>query len=107
MLVRAFNRKTSDRRRVLNNREYNLLGFLLNETEPRDPFSENPSRRVRFSELREADFIKEAYRTVTPRTFYRELIRLSNIGFIKFTRETTTDGDHAIAELDFGAIGKY
>jgi Fic family protein len=105
MLVRAFNRKTSDRRRVLNQREYNLLQFLLNETEPVDPFSDNPSRRVKYSELREAAFIKAAYNTVTPRTFFRELMRLHELGFIRFERDEKIDGP--IVELDFGAIGKY
>lgn len=78
----------------------------MSETEPVDPFSENPSRQIKFSELRAAPYIRAAYRDVTPRTFHRELIRLSEFGFIKFRRE---DGgvDEPIVELDFGAIGKY
>jgi len=47
MLVRAINKKMSDRRRVLNQREYNLLDYLLQATEPTDPFSENPSRKIK------------------------------------------------------------
>jgi len=105
MLVRAFNKKTSDRRRLLNQREYNLLDYLLLATEPTDPFSENPSRKIKMSELRETPYIKSAYRNVTPRTFFRELIRLGQLGFIDFKREEGTDS--SVVELNFEAIGKH
>lgn len=104
MLIRAFNTKTGDRRRVINQREYHLLQYLLTETEPIDPFSENPSRQIKYSELREAAFVRASYRDVTARTFHRELIRLSEMGFISFR---THEPDGLIVELDFGAIGKY
>lgn len=103
-LVRAFNRRTGKRRRVLNQREYNLLAFLLTETEPVDPFSEQPSRRIPLSELIQAPFVKAAYGAVTTRTFQRELFRLAELGFIDFTKNAA--GGH-IVELNFGAIGKY
>jgi Fic family protein len=103
MLVRAFNKRTGDRRRLLNQREYSLLEFLLVETEPTDPFSDKPSKRIKFSELREAPFIKASYKNVTSRTFYRELMRLGQMGFIAFTKEATD----WIIELDFDAIGKH
>ncbi|OFW02892.1 MAG: hypothetical protein A3I61_11795 [Acidobacteria bacterium RIFCSPLOWO2_02_FULL_68_18] len=106
MLVRAFNKKTSDRRRVLNQREYNLLDYLLLATEPMDPFSERPSRTIKFAELREAPYVKEAYKDVTPRTFLRELLRLSELGFIGFRKEDDTGGE-LVVDLDFGAIGKH
>jgi Fic family protein len=105
MLVRAFNKKVGTRRRLLNQREYNLLLFLLSETEPTDPFSENPSRQIDFGELREVPFIKSQYKGVTIRTFYRELMRLGGYGFIGFKKDETTD--KFFVELDFGAIGKY
>lgn len=105
MLIRAFNKKTSDRRRLLNQREYSLLDFLLQMTEPVDPFSENPSRKIKYAELREASYVKAAYKNVTTRTFLRELIRLSDLGFISFKRAEGAEGP--IVELDFGAIGKY
>ena len=105
MLARAFNKKTGDRRRLLNQREYNLLDYLLHATEPTDPFSENPSRKIQLTELRETPYIKAAYKDVTPRTFFRELIRLGQLGFIVFTREEGIDS--AIVELNFEAIGKY
>lgn len=105
MLVRAFNRRIGSRRKLLNQREYSLLNFLLLETEPTDPFSEIQSKKIRFSELSQASYVKGAYRNVTPRTFYRELIRLGELGFISFTREETAKD--WVLELDFDAIGKY
>lgn len=105
MLVRAFNSKVGDRRRVLNHREYNLLDFLLAATEPTDPFSDRPSRRVRFSELREARYVQAAYSKLTPRTFQRELTRLGEMGFIVFDRDEEIK--EMVVELNFDAIGKY
>ena len=105
MLLRAFRRRVGSRRRLLNQREFNLLEFLLTETEPTDPFSESPSRKIRFSELSEAAYVRAAYADVTLRTFYRELLRLAQLGFIGFTRDESVKD--WIAELDFGAIGKY
>jgi len=77
MLVRAFNKRISKRRRVINQREYNLLDFLIVQTEPIEPFSDNPSRQIKFSDLRDSRYIREAYKDVTTRTFWRELLRLS------------------------------
>ena len=102
-LVRAFNQRAGKRRRVINQREYNLLDFLLRETEPTDPFAEEPSLKIEYSELRQAPYVKGVYRNVTARTFHRELTRLAEMGFIKFSiqeREPTI-------EIDFGAIGRY
>ncbi len=107
MLVRAFNKRIASYRRLLNQREYNLLDFLLTETEPTDPFSDSSSRRLKFSELREAQYVKGAYKNVTIRTFYRELTRLGALGFISFTRDETATAKDWILELDFEAIGKY
>ena len=106
MLVRAFNTKVGERRRALNQREYNLLDYLIVQTEPLDPFSENPSRQIKFSELRESPYVNEAYRNVTDRTFWRELMRLSETSFIKFIRTEDGWGD-PLVELDFSAIGNY
>lgn len=105
MLVRAYNQKTGERRRVLNNREYNLLDYLINKTEPIDPFSDNPSRQIKFPELRQSKYIMQAYGDVTARTFWRELLRLSEMHFIKFVKGE--DQDAPIVELDFSAIGRY
>ena len=106
MLVRAFNTKVGERRRALNQREYNLLDYLIVQTEPLDPFSENPSRQIKFSELRGSPYVNQAYRNVTERTFWRELMRLSEMSFIKFIRTEDGWGD-PLVELDFSAIGNY
>ena len=105
MIVQNYQKRLGLRRRVLNAREYNLLTFLLTATEPTDPFSEIPSRKINFTELQDSPYVKGAYRDVTDRTFYRELVRLADAGFIKFTRDATSP--QSIVELDFGAIAKY
>ena len=105
MIGRAFNKKTGARRRLLNQRESSLLDFLLSETEPVDPFSDSPSRRISLSELLEANYVQSAYRNVTRRTFHRELIRLMELGFIDFTKDESVQD--WVVELDFGAISKY
>ena len=105
MLIRAFNKKMGPRRRLLNQREYNLLNFLLSETEPSDPFSDTPSRRIELSELQEDRYVQSAYQNVTWRTFQRELIRLGELGFIRFIRDGAVQD--WVVELDFEAISKY
>ena len=105
MIGRAFNKRMGARRRLLNQREYSLLDFLLSETEPIDPFSDTPSRRISLSELLEANYVQSAYRNVTRRTFHRELMRLGELGFIKFARDESVQD--WVVELDFGAISKY
>lgn len=101
----ALNKRMSARRRVLNQREFSLLDFLLSETVPVDPFSDTLSRRISLSELLEANYVQSAYRNVTRRTFHRELMRLGELGFIKFTRDESAQD--WVVELDFGAISKY
>lgn len=90
---------------MVNQREYHLLNFLLTETEPTDPFSESPSKRIRFEDLRNSAYVKSAYKNVTTRTFFRELTRLGEMGFIRFER--AADNADAIIELDLNAVGKY
>lgn len=102
-LTRAFNQRESARRRVLNQREYGLLDFLLNATEPSDPFAEEPSRKVALADLRADPYVRAVYRKVSPRTFHRELTRLARRHFIRFVR---TSGEWTV-ELDFHAIEKY
>lgn len=105
MLTRAFNKKMGARRRLLNQREYAFLDFLLSETEPSDPFSDTPSRSITLSELLEASYVRAAYQNVTKRTFQRELIRLGELEFIRFTRDASVQD--WIVELNFEAISKY
>jgi Fic family protein len=103
MLFRAFNRRVGERRRLLNQREHNLLDFLISETEPIDPFSESPSRRIQYEELFNSKYIQATYRKFTTRTLVRELFRLGDLGFI-----TITEGEKdLVLELNFEAIGKY
>lgn len=106
MLVNNYNKRVGPRRRLLNLREYQLLEFLRNETEPLDPFSEDPSRKIKLPELLEHSYIKTAYKDVTRRTLIRELIRLETLGFIKIKRENGALESMTI-ELDFEAISKY
>ena len=105
MLIRALGKKMGSRRRLLNQREYNLLNFLLSETEPLDPFSDTPSRRLKLSDLLEAQYVLTAYQNVTLRTFQRELTRLRDLGFIQFTLDASVQD--WVVELDFGAVAKY
>ena len=105
MLVQTRDKRVGTRRRLLNQREYNLLNFLLRETEPSDPFSDTPSRRIELLELLQDRYLQSAYQNVTRRTFHRELIRLRSLGFIKFTLDDAVQD--WVVELDFGAISKY
>ena len=104
-LVKAYNRRAGKRRRVLNHREYNLLSFLLDETEPDDPFAGNPSKQISLADLMASPYVRSAYRSVTPRTFRRELIRLADLGFIFFS--SPEGAEQPIIEIDFSAIGRY
>ena len=104
MLAANFNTRVSERRRMLNERELQLLLFLLDETEPLDPFSENPSRRIHLDELMSWGYVKGAYGNVTTRTFVRELFRLSGLGFISLDYEKPKE---LSIEIDFGAIAKH
>ena len=105
MLVRALSKRVGPRRRLINQREYALLDFLITETEPKDPFSDEPSRKINLTELLGSRYFGQFYKNVTLRTFIRELSRLSDLGFIRFSRnEPSKDW---ILELDFEAIGKY
>ena len=94
----------SQRRRLLNIREYQLLAFLLEETEPEDPFSEDPSEQIRLSDLVNSPYVRSAYRDVTQRTFRRELTRLAELGFIVFDH-LPESGEYVVA-IDFGVIEK-
>jgi Fic family protein len=105
MLVRAFNTRIGARRKRLNQREYNLLDFLLSETEPVDPFSESPSRNIQLTELMKEKSVNWQYRNVKKRTLHRELERLNSLGFIHFARDEAAKTWNV--ELDFDAIGKY
>lgn len=107
MLVSAFNTRTGSRRRLLNQREYSFLHFLITETEPIDPFSDSPSKKIKLSDLHKLPYVQVAYKHVTSRTFYRELTRLAELGFIRFTKQEGELTKEWIVELDFHAIEKH
>ena len=111
-LIRALGQKVSKRRDLLNVREYSLLDFLLEETEPTDPFSEEPSTRIPLKDLVNSPYVRGAYRDVTDRTFIREIHRLAKLGFITLRAEPDSGHEtvginfHAI-EMDFNEIAPY
>ena len=80
-LNRGLTMRVSQRRHLLNVREYSLLSFLWRETEPTDPFSKHPSIRIRVTDLVNSPYVRGAYRDVTTRTFIREIRRLAELGF--------------------------
>ena len=103
-ITSALAQRVSKRRRLLNVREYQLLAFLLEETEPQDPFSEDPSEKIRLSDLVNSPYVRSAYHDVTNRTFRRELTRLAELGFIVF-EHLPESGEYTV-EIDFGVIEK-
>lgn len=103
VLDRARRQREGKRRRVLNDREYDLLEILLEQTEPVDPFAEESSRHFSLLDLIRNRSVRTLYGSVTDRTFRRELTRLASRGFLRFEPR---DGDWFV-ELDFGAIARY
>lgn len=102
-LERASRERVGKRRHKVNPRERRLLEFLLEHTEPADPFGDEPSAQTKLAELRTAPYVLAAYANVTPRTFQRELERLASLGFVKLTGAR----DALAVEIDFNAIGKH
>ncbi len=100
-ITQALAMRVSKRRRLLNIREFSLLGFLLEETEPADPFSESPSARLRLSDVVNSPYVRGAYRDVTTRTFIREIRRLAELGFI--TLQKDPDSGRRFVGIDFNA----
>ena len=100
----ALSVRVSLRRRLLNEREYHLLSYLLEATDPADPFSPDPSIRIGLSELIGSPYVRGAYRDVTDRTFMREIGRLAGRGFIVLG--SGPESDHPTVTLDFGVIEK-
>ena len=102
-LSRSFNTRLSSRRYLVNQREYGLLDYLLRQTEPVDPFADEPSAKVSYRALLADPYVRAAYADVTKRTFHRELTRLAELEFVRLTNDT----DDLTVEIDFNAIGKY
>ena len=105
MMTRALEIRTGKRRRLLNRREFDLLRFLLEETDPGDPLLVEASQLIHLAKLTASPFVRAVYGRVTHRTFIRELKRLADNGFIDFGYDPEAD-DYAVA-VDFEAIGRY
>ena len=101
-MTRALTMRVSERRHLLNHREFALLDHLLSETEPADPFPEHPSTQIRLADLIRSPYARAAYRDVTRRTFMREIQRLAELGFV--TLEDDPDSGHLFIGIDFRAI---
>ena len=101
-LNRGLTMRVSQRRHLLNVREYSLLSFLLAETEPTDPFAKHPSTRIRVTDLVNSPYVRGAYRDVTTRTFIREIRRLAELGFI--TLDDDAGSGHQFVGINFNAI---
>lgn len=109
-LNEALAERVSKRRRLLNIREYQLLSFLLHETEPEDPFSAEPSKQILLDALVNSPYVKAAYRDVTRRTFVRELTRLAELGFVNLayrpeSADYTVEINFRAIEIDFATVG--
>ena len=101
-LDRARTTREGTRRRMLNEREHSLLTFLLDRTEPTDPFAEDSSRRFPLDDLIAEPLVSALYRKGGVRALLRELSRLAERGFIPI--EPRHDG---FVELDFQVISRY
>lgn len=95
--------RTGKRRRLLNAREARVLHRLLDITKPADPFSDEPAKEVTFKEL--LDYCVPLYDGRTIRTVLRELTRLSELGFLRFTGESELDTWRV--SVNFSAIERY
>lgn len=106
-MARARQQRVSPKRCALNAREYALLDFLLQATEPDDPFAEQASKRIKLSHLLAQPFIRQAYGGLTPRTLKRELLRLAQRKFVLYRFDLGPVGEGSWIELNFDAIAHY
>jgi len=104
-LIRSHqNKRIGARRRQLNPREADILHFLLDETKPPNPFSDEQTKQVRLTELAASPFFRQTYGQLTRRTMIRELMRLDHEGYITLSR-SPEDGEWYV-NVEFGAIGR-
>ncbi|TWT43717.1 Adenosine monophosphate-protein transferase SoFic [Phycisphaerae bacterium RAS1] len=83
MIRRCTNQRVGKRRRLLNQREADVLHALLDWTRPPDPFSAHVALQVSLDGIVAA--CNPLYRGKTRRTMIREFSRLANLGFIELT----------------------
>jgi Fic family protein len=103
LIRRCRDRRVGKRRRLLNEREADLLHQILDHTKPADPFSSEPAREVTWEDL--CRIARPSYESRTPRTMARELIRLEQVGFLHI------EGSESVETwrfaIDFEAIARY
>ena len=104
LIRRCTERRVGPKRRLLNAREAEMLHRLLELSKPADPFSDEPPREVTlrgdFDEI-----LGSLYAHRTSRTMLRELIRLNELGFIRFERAPATEDWRIV--IVFEAITRY
>lgn len=103
MLDAARSKRVSERRMLLNDREYSLLSYILKITEPDDLLSIQKLREIKLSELQDDLFTATLFKGKTLRTIQREVRRLEDGGFIRYEKR---DSEIFITP-DFDAVGKY
>ena len=96
-------RRLSERRMVINEREYSLLCYLLKITQPVETLAKQRLHRIKLAELLDDPFTATLYKGRTQRTIQREIDRLEHHGFIQCEKR---DGEFFVA-IDYDAIGKY
>jgi len=104
LIRRAHEMHVGPRRRLLNDREQNLLHYLLDSTPPPSPFTDVAEPAVTLARLISSTFFRTNYEDVTRRTVSRELNRLAELGFIHYRR---VDGGDMVVDLNFEAVARH
>lgn len=85
MIRRCMEKRIGKRRRLLNEREAQVLHRILDASKPADPFSDEPAREATWDDIHpRGDLL---YRGKSVKTVVRELIRLEELGFISAVRD--------------------
>lgn len=100
---RCSERRIGARRKLLNPREARLLHGILDESNPPDPFSDDAPQEITVDAFER--LWTSLYDGKTSRTMARELVRLAELGFIRFLPEN--GGGRWSVTIDFGAIARY
>jgi Fic family protein len=103
LIRRCQEKRVGKRRRLLNEREAELLHAILDASEPSDPFSNEAAKEASLDDL--SPVLHSLYRNKTSRTITRELSRLEELGFISI------QSDGALPErrflIRFDVIERY
>ncbi len=103
LIRRCLEKRISPRRKLLNERESNVLHRILDKTKIPDPFSGESSMEITWDEL--MDICWPLYSNRATRTTIREIYRLEELGFVKFS-DGMINENWRIA-VDFSAIERY